>query len=140
MRAPAWFWILGGMLLLWSIVGVAMFLLSLHLSAPVRAGMSAYDQHLYDSQPGWYYLVYGVATWAGLIGSALLLARRRLAQAFYIVSLVAVVVMFGWMFTTTDIIAVKGLATAAGFPVVIALIAALQIWFAGYAAGRWWTR
>ncbi len=135
-RAPILFWIVVVLLILWGLSGTVGFYMS--LSEATRAQMSAYDRSLYENAPGWYMPVYGVAVWGGLFGSVLLLLRRRIARWFYVASLVAVVVMFGWTFAMTDLIAVKGVATAVAFPILIALIGAFEIWFAGYAERRGW--
>lgn len=137
-RAPIWFWIVAAALLLWGIMGVVGFHLDLAATAADRAKMDAYDRRFYDIRPGWFPVCYGIAVWAGLIGGALLLARRRLARALYSLSLIAVVVMFGWMFVATDIIAIKGWLTATGFPVVIALLGVAEVWLAGLAIRRGW--
>ena len=135
-RPPLWFWIVLALLILWGLSGVFGFYMS--LSAATRAGMSAYDRALYENAPRWYMPVYGIAVWAGLIGSVLLAFRRRVARLLYVASLVAVVVMFGYTFAATDLIAVKGVATAITFPIVIVLIGAFQIWLAGHAERRGW--
>jgi hypothetical protein len=137
-RPPVWFWIVVALLIGWGIVGVIGFYMG--LSDSVRAQMDAYDRGLYESAPGWYMPVYGIATWAGLLGSVLLAFRRRLARPFYIVSLVAVVVMFGWTLGMTDLIVVKGFVTAAAFPIFIAAVGAFEIWLANHAARRGWIR
>ena len=135
-RPPIWFWIVVGVLVLWGLSGILNFYLS--LSEGMRAQMSAYDRALFERAPAWYMPVYGIAVWAGLAGSALLVLRRRLARPFYIASLVAVMVMFGWTFAATDLIAVKGVATATGFPILVALICAFEIWLAGHALRHGW--
>lgn len=135
-RAPVGFRIAVVVLILWGIVGVFAFHASFVES--VRATMDAYDRRLYDSWPVWYAPVYGVAVWSGLIGSVLLALRRRVARPVYVASLVAVVIMFGWTFVATDLIAVKGVLTAVAFPVGIALICVFEIWLAGHAARRGW--
>jgi hypothetical protein len=63
--------------------------------------------------------------------------RRAAARPLFVVSLIAVVVTVVWPFAATDLIAVKGLATAAGFPLVIALIGVFQLWLS-IRAGRHW--
>jgi hypothetical protein len=135
-RPPLWFWIVVALLIGWGIVGVTGFYMG--VSDSVRAQMDAYDRSLYENAPGWYMPVYGAATWAGLLGSVLFAFRRRWARPVYIVSLVAVVVMFGWTLGMTDLIAHKGLVTAAAFPIFIALVGAFEIWLATYAVRRGW--
>ena len=137
-KPPLWFWIAGVALLLWGVSGVAAFYTSFHMTPEALAALSDYDRKLYTDRATWFILVYGVAVWAGLIGAALLLLRRRLAQPLFILSLIAVIVMFGWMFLATDIIAVKGVATAMGFPILIAVIGTFAIWLGKRAAERGW--
>ena len=135
-RPSIWFRIVVALLILWGIVGVIGF--HMGLSDSVRAQMDAYDRHLYESAPGWYMPIYGLAVWSGLIGSVLLALRRRLARNVYIISLAAIVVMFGWTLGTTDLIARKGLVTAAAFPIFIAAVAAFEIWLSRHARRRGW--
>lgn len=137
-KPPLWFWIAGALLLLWGLSGVASFYSSFHMSPEALAAMSEYDRRLYTDRATWFIIVYGVAVWAGLIGTVLLLLRRRWAQPLFILSLVAVVVMFGYMFLATDLIAVKGIVTAAGFPLVIAVIGSFAVWFGRRATERGW--
>jgi hypothetical protein len=137
-KPPLWFWVLAGLLALWGGMGVAGYHVDLATSPADRAGLDAYDRQLYATRPAWFMLCYGLAVWSGLLGSLLLLARRRFARPLFLVSLAAVVVMFGWMFVATDIIAHKGVLVATGFPVVIALLCLLEIWFAGLAQRRRW--
>ena len=75
--------------------------------------------------------------WSGLIGGIALLARSRFCQPLFVLSLVLVVAMFGYMFAMTDLIAVKGFAAAAG-PILVAAIGVFEIWLAGLAHGRRW--
>ena len=137
-KPPAWFWIVAIVLLLWGAMGVATYYLSLHMTPAALAEMTEYDRRLYTDRAAWFIVTYGIAVWASLIGTLLLLLRRAWARSIYIVSLIAVIVMFGWMFVATDIIAVKGVLVATGFPIVIAVIGAFQIWLAGLARRRGW--
>jgi len=136
-RAPLWFWIVGVVLVLWGLAGTMAFYTDAAMTPEQAAKLSAYDQKLLASRPFWFLWVYGVATFAGLAGAVALMLRSALARPLTIVSLVAVVVMFGFMFAATDLLAVKG-ATAAIFPVVIALIELFQLWLAGRARRAGW--
>ena len=96
-----------------------------------------YQRTLYAGLPVWYNAVYAVAVGTGLLGAVALLARSTLARPLFVISLIAVVVQFGWLFATTDIIAHQGAATV-GFPLFIAAVAAFEIWFARHAQRRGW--
>ena len=108
------------------------------MDAAAIARMSAYDQAFRAHQPAWEVWAYAVAVWTGFIGAVALVARSRLAHPVFVVSLVAVVALFGWIFVATDLIAVKGPLVAMGFPIFIAVAAVGQIWFADHARKREW--
>ena len=137
-RAPTWFTIVAVLLVLWGLSGVFTCIQQWRLGAEAMGRATDYDRALYATLPGWYNPVYAVATGAGLIGTAALLARSRRAEALFGVSLAAVLIMFGWLFATTDIIAVKGAATVLPVPILIAAVAAFEIWFARHARRRGW--
>lgn len=139
-RAPAWFWIVAVLITVWGAIGVFAFYWDVTLSEAALAAMSDYDRALHASRPDWFPLVYGAATWGGLLGGVALLARRAIAWLPFAVSLVAVVFQFGYIFAVTDLIAVKGAAATVPFPVAIAVIAAFQLWFTGRATRRGWLR
>jgi hypothetical protein len=135
---PTWFRIVAVLLVLWGLMGVGACVQQLRLGAEAMGPASAYDRALYASLPAWYNGIYAVAVGAGLLGSLALIARRRIAVTLYLVSLVAVVVQFGWLFAATDIVAVRGAGTVVPFPLFIAGVAAFQLWLARRAAARGW--
>ena len=137
-RAPAWFRLVGIVLLLWGLMGVAAWAQQLRLGADAMGPASAYDRTLYASLPRWYNAVYGAAVLGGLTGSVALLARSRMAQSLFLLSLLAVLVQFGWLFAATDIVAAKGARTVVPFPLVIAAVAVFEVWFANRSAERGW--
>lgn len=139
-KPPAYFWVVGVILLLWGLAGLAAFYGQVTLDAKALAAMSDYDRALLTRLPRWLNIDYGIATIAGVLGSVALLLRSRHARLFYLVSLIAVIVQFGYMLGATDLIVVKGLLVAAGFPVFIAVMGVVQLWFARVAAGRGWLR
>ncbi|MFD1786439.1 hypothetical protein ACFSC3_02520 [Sphingomonas floccifaciens] len=137
-KAPAWFWIVAVVLVLWGAMGVFACVQQFRLGADAMGPADDYYRALYAALPAWYNIVYAVATGAGLLGSIALLMRSRSARPLYIVSLIAVVIQFGWLFATTDMIAVRGFAVAAGFPIFILVVALAQVWLAGLAMRREW--
>ena len=94
----------------------------------------------YAALPAWYNPVYAVATFGGLLGGLALLARRRQALILFWISLTAVIVMFGYAFAATDLIAHKGLGHVLPFPLFIAAVGAGSIGFTYYAMRRGWLR
>jgi hypothetical protein len=137
-RAPAWFYVVAILLLLWGAAGCFACYQQFRLGAEAMGPASAYDRALYAALPPWYNWVYAVAVGAGILGAAALLARSALALTLFVISLVAVLVQFGWLFLTTDIVTVKGAGTVLPFPIFIVAMAVFQIWFAGLARRRGW--
>ena len=138
-RAPGWFLAAAVALLLWGLLGCYSCVQQLRLGADAMGSATAYDRTLYASLPTWYNPCFVVAVLSGTLGAAALLARSRAATALAVVALLTVVIMFGYMFAATDLIAHKGVATAAGFPIVVAAIASGQLWLSRHAARRGWT-
>jgi len=79
-----------------------------------------------------------VAVITGTLGSILLLAGKRLALPMFGVSLVAVVVMFGYSLFPGRMIELLGAAQALPMPVLVTLVAALLVWFARRSIARGW--
>ena len=136
-KPPAWYWMVAVLLLLWSLAALASFAMHLRFD-PDDPANPAYDRALYKSLPGWLNGVYAVAVGTVFAGAVALLLRLRIAVSLFAVSLIAVVIQFGWTLGATDLIAVKGLGIAAGPPIVIFLFGAVAWWFAVAARRRGW--
>lgn len=139
-KPPLWFWVVVVLLLLWEVAGVSAFYAHVSIDAAALAAMPAYDRQLYLDLPTWYNWVFAFAVWPALLGSLAMVLRSRFARPLFLVSLVAVIVQFGWLFGGTDLIAVKGALATVPFPFVIFVLAVVQVWLAGVAIKRGWLR
>ncbi|QNA84675.1 hypothetical protein G4G27_12260 [Sphingomonas sp. So64.6b] len=137
-KPPVWFWIAAIVITLWGALGVAAFYMDVAMSDAAKAQLSDYDRTLLASRPSWFVWLYAVATISGLLGGIALLARSAYARLFFIVSLIGVILQFGWIFAVTDLIAIKGFVAACAFPIFIVIVAVLQVWFADVARKRGW--
>ncbi|HTG39520.1 hypothetical protein [Sphingomonas sp.] len=135
---PRWFGVVAVLLILWGLAGIFAFYSDVSMNETRLAAMSEYDRAFYRSRPGWFVWIYGIATWSGLFGAVALWLRRRLARPLFILSLVAVVVQFGWVFLATDIVAAKGAVAVLPFPLLILGIAIVQISLATRGWRRGW--
>lgn len=135
---PMWFWIVAVVFALWGALGIYAFYADVTMSAADMAKLQDYDRRLLASRPAWFPWLYGSGVWTGLLGALALLARRGVARGLTVVSLVLVIAMFGYIFVATDLIAVKGIGAAAGFPMFIVVMEAAQIWVADRAIKRGW--
>lgn len=131
-KAPTWFTVGVVLLILWGLAACAS--LYMHFAVGPAPDASDYDKQLYAEMPTWVNIVYVVSVLSSLFSSIALLLRRKVAVPLSALSLIGVVVQFGWIFTMTDIIAVKGVWTTY-FPAFVLLVQLIQLWFANKAKG-----
>lgn len=137
-KPPSWFVVIAVLLVLWGLAGCASFYFHIAYGADMDPKATDWDRAFFAALPMWLTIVFAVAVGAGLLGSIALLMRSSLATLLYILSLVAIIVQFGYIFAGTGLIAHKGVATAVSFPLFIAVMAIFQIWFAKRAERRGW--
>lgn len=119
------FTIIALVLLLWNLIGVAAFAMQYTADLEALAKSDPYTARIFAGMPGWAWAAYAVAVGAGTLGAMLLLMRKAAAVGLFLLSVIAVLVQFGYSFLGTDLLAVKG-AGAAVFPAVILAIAVGQ--------------
>jgi hypothetical protein len=139
-KPPAWYYAVSGVLTLWALIGCYTYLAQVTMSAADLANLPPEQRDMMAGLPTWITAVYAIAVWSALAGAICLLLRLKFARTAYIVSLVAVIVQFGWILTALPIIQTMGFAEAAGFPIFIAVVGAISVWFAGKATGNGWLR
>ena len=139
-KPPAWFGVAAVVLVLWEAMGVWSWWLH-WTQGPAAMGNvpTEWDIQYFAKLPGWYVWLFALATWSGLLAGLLLLARRRAARPVYVLSLVATVLMFGYTFLATDLIAHKGVWTTY-FPAFIIAVGIGSVWLAGTGLRRGWLR
>jgi hypothetical protein len=126
MLAPQFFILIAIMFLLWNLMGLASFVMQYMMDVNELAKTDPAGAKAFAAMPGWLWLVYAVAVLAGTGGAIALLMRKKAAVPLFLLSLVAVVVQFGYVFLATDLIAAKGVVVAMAFPLLIFVIAIIQ--------------
>ena len=139
-KPPIWFWIVAILLVLWEVMGCFACVSQIRLGAAAMGPVDDWSAKYYAALPVWYNWVYAVATFGGLLGGVALLMRHKLALPLFWISFAAVIVMFGYAFAATDLIAHKGLAQVLPFPLFIAAVGAFSIWLTGFVSGKDWGR
>ena len=137
-KRPTWFWIVAVLALLWNLFGVAMAWMQYSMTPDQLAQLPEAQRTLHEAMPGWLWAVDGVAVVAGTLGSLLLLMGKRLALPVFWVSLVAVVVLFGYCLFPGRMLEVLGAAQALPMPILVTVIALLLVWFARRSIVRGW--
>ena len=132
---PKWYWAVAVVALLWALAGCFAYVTQVGMSAEDLARLPQAQQDIWNAMPAWVTAAYAVAVWAGLGGAIGLLLRKAWAQPLYLLSLLGIVVQFGWTFFATDIMTTVGPSSAA-FPAFILIAGIALVWFAGYSRKR----
>ena len=138
-KPPAWFWLVALLLVAWQAIGVYFCVDQLqHGAASSMWDQTPYHQAFYAKLPAWYNYAYMAATFGGLLGGLALLLREKRARLLFWLSLIAVIVMFGYTFGATDLIAHDGAKKVVPFPIFIAAVGLFSVWFASFSTRKGW--
>lgn len=136
-KPPVWYWVVAILALLWMLFGVFAWFMDFMMSEAMMENMSEAQQQVYEARPQWLFVVYAVAIFSGLLGAVALLLRKSWATMMFTISLIAVVVQFGYTFTAMNALELLG-ASALVFPIVIFAIGVFLLWFSAHAGKRGW--
>ena len=90
------FWIIGVVALVWNALGVMQYLGLAYMTDEVRAALPEAERALYENIPTWVTAAFAIAVFGGLIGSAFLLMKKKLARPMFLISLIAIVVQMSY--------------------------------------------
>lgn len=90
------FWIIGVAALVWNALGVMQYLGLAYMTDEVRAALPEAERALYENIPTWVTAAFAIAVFGGLIGSAFLLMRKKLARPMFLISLIAIIVQMSY--------------------------------------------
>ena len=131
---PGWFRLVAVLAILWNAFGVAMYLSTVGVFGDPTVGLSDAERAAASAIPGWIKGAFAIGTFAGLLGSVGLLLRKAWAQPVLIVSLIALLVLEGWIVFLSGFGEVSGLAV----PIMVTAGAVLLAWLASHARSRGW--
>ena len=126
-RVPAWFWLAAGLGLLWNLVGVAYYLGSVGMLSALAPPADG------PEMPGWAMAGYAIGVWGGTLAVIGLLMRKAWARPLLWISLVALIVDFGWVFFVSG-------AGITPLGIAVLIIALLLAMLGEMAAKRGWLR
>lgn len=95
-KPATWFWAAAILGIAWNVFGVVQFLAQFGAteSALMGDGMTAEQAALYAAQPMWMTIAFAIGVFGGVLGSVLLLLRRRAAMAVFAASLGGYIVLY----------------------------------------------
>jgi len=132
--SPTWFRVAALIACVWNAFGVVMYLSSVGMFGDPMAGLDEGQRAAASSIPSWIRGAFAIGTFAGLVGSIGLLLRKGRAQPVLIVSMVALLVLEGWILFFSGHRDGFGLAV----PIMVSTGAILIAWLATHARRRGW--
>ena len=131
------FWIIGILALLWNLIGVMTYLMSVTMGPEALAAMSEAERALYSDIPAWVTSAYAIAVFGGTVACVALLIRNAWAVPAFVVSLIAILVQTGYGLFMTAMIEVQG-GTSAILSILLIVIAVYLVWFSSSAKKKNW--
>jgi len=107
-KTPWHVWVIGAVSLLWNAVGAMDFTMTQTKNEAYMKAFTPEQLEYFYGFPLWVVITWGVATWGSLLGSALLLLRRKLAEQVNLAVLVAMAFTFFHNFVLTDGLKIMG--------------------------------
>jgi len=137
---PKWYWIVSGVMLLWNLMGLAAFCMTMSMignsEAMAAAGFSEAQQEVFDATPTWSNVAFAIAVIFGVLGCIALLMKKKLAIPLLVISLLGVLAQNTYFYFLSNSVEVMGVQLT---PLVI-LISVLLVPFAIFCAGKGWLR
>ena len=137
--APKWYLPVAIAALLWNLLGCAAYLMDVMMTPEQLAAMSAEQQALYASRPGWAVAATAVAVWGGAAGCIALILRRRIALPLLVASLVGILVQDFGLFVLAKGASLAG-PVAVAMQGVVLLVGIGLVLLARRAAAHGWIR
>ena len=120
---PWHLWVIGVLALLWNSVGAIDYVMSQTRNQAYMSGFTPEQLAFFYGLPAWTIAAWAIGVWGGVLGSLLLLLRRRLAAWVFLASLVGVVVTTFQNYVLSNGLEVIGGPGAIAFTALIFVVA-----------------
>lgn len=134
------FWIIAVIALLWNLFGVLQVLSATIWVDQLAESYPAELLSLMNELPSWYHIVFAIAVGAGVLGSLLLLLRKKLAMPVFGISLIALLIQMGYWLFATNVIEISGPLDAMLMPVIVIAFGIFIYYYSKGAAQKGWLR
>ena len=133
-RRPWHLWLVGILGLLWNLVGAYDYLMTQTQNGSYMSQFTPEQLEYFYGFPTWVVAFWALAVWGGVLGTLLLLLRKRFAVGVFLVSLLSMIVTSVYNFFLSDGLQVMG-SGALAFSGLI-FIVALGLWLYARALAR----
>jgi len=122
------FWVIGGLALIWNLMGAFAFYSDMTMTPESLAKMDEGMRSLYENFPMWKKIVYGTAVATGVLGSIGLLMRQKWCQILLLISFIALIIQGIHNLFMTNAMEVHG-NFALIMQIVLIIIGGYLYWF-----------
>jgi hypothetical protein len=136
-KAPISFYIIGGLFLVWNVIGLLFYYQQMTLTPEAIASMGPEIAAFMEATPVWANAGYAIAVNAGVVASILLLMRKSWAFPAYVASLLGVLTQDFDAFVLRDVAGVFG-SFAYYLPSFVILICVVELWYSRSVANRYY--
>jgi len=122
---PWHLWLVGIVALLWSGMGALDYYMTQTKNESYMSHFTPEQLEFFYGFPGWLVAFWAIAVWGGVVGSVLLLMRKRIAVWVFLASLISMVITAIHNYGFSNGMDVMGDAFSLGFTAVIFVLALL---------------
>jgi len=123
------FWIIGIIALFWNAMGVYNYLIQAYKTEAFTSSVNESQLALMDSMPIWNTALFAIAVFSGLIGTILLLMKKKTAIPLFLISFITATIMqLYWLFGT-DAIEVFSEKMPYLMPIIVIVFCAFILWY-----------
>ncbi|WP_425075433.1 hypothetical protein [Psychroserpens sp. S379A] len=138
-KPPVWFWIIAVIALIWNAMGVMQYLAQAYMTDDFKSQYTAEQLEMINNTPAWATAAFAIAVFAGLLGSLLLILKRRFASTLFSLSLLGIVLQLYHNLIVIDTMEIIG-PIAGIMSGIILIFGILILLFSKMASRKGWLR
>jgi len=98
---PTWFKVISIIALLWNLMGLTAFAYDLQMNPDQMGDLHPAMKDAYLNSPTWNWIAYGIAVICGVLGSVMLILKKKSAVLLYGLSLIGILIQNFYGFVLT---------------------------------------
>lgn len=131
------FWVVGGIALVWNLMGVTAYLVQAFMSDETLAALPKAEADLHLNYPAWATAAFAIAVFGGTIASILFLLRKKSARFVFVISLIGIIVQMVYNLKISKASEVYGPGGMV-MPVMVIIIGFFLVWYSKSSIKKGW--
>tara|TARA_R110002074_G_scaffold349397_1_gene519912 strand:+ start:75630 stop:76127 length:498 start_codon:yes stop_codon:yes gene_type:complete len=138
-KPTAVFWIIAVIAVIWNGLGAMAYVAQQSITQEELDMLPEAESALYNDIPVWATSAFAIAVWAGLLGSLLLIFRKKWAKPVFLVSLVGILVQMVYNLFLSGAMDVYGPGGMI-MPIMVVVIGFFLVWYSHKAIAKGWLK